>query len=248
MRRFLPRRSLRREKYRSLGALLPRGLFVVGIVALGGAWAYVLSGSRMLGDGGRILPALLTASIAAASIIYSLGRGQAAAKDQYTLSLIARRFDESDYAQRIHIIGDLRREGRLTPDTTLVQLAAMVWSDPLNDGADKVRAGHAVFPVLNYWEHCCTAYVDDRINRRIFEDLAQDLVRELVNRHARIIGDMRVEEDDNMEHLCAVWFILASDAEREAAVRVLGPVPHRLCPDDKWRWRTCAAKPRASAG
>lgn len=237
MRRFLRRKALRREKYRTPGALLHRGIFVFGAVVLALGWVYVLTGSRFLGAADKLLPSLLTASIAAASIIYSLGRGQEAAKDQYTLSLIARRFDDTDYAGNVNIVGDLRRAGTLTPATTLAQLAAMVWTDPLNPTADKVRAAHALIPILNYWEHCCTAYIDDRINRRIFEDLTQDLVRELVNRHARIIGDMRAEEADNLEHLCAVWFILASDAERRAIVGRLGPAPERLCPDDQARWQ-----------
>lgn len=207
-----------------------------GLMMLAGSWLLVLRASDPL----SVMGPSLTATVAAASLIYSLGRGQDAARDQYTLTLISRRFDDGGYAANMRVANELRLAGQLTPQTGLAELLATLWADP-HDGKTVIRASHAVIPILNYWEHVCTAYVDDRINRRIFEDLVQDLIRELVARFARIIGDMRGEDPTNMEHLCAVWFALATIAEQRALAGRLGPVPARLCAHDQWLWRQAAA-------
>lgn len=202
----------------------------MAFVILAAGWFMVLTGrvENMTGS-------LFTGTIAAASLIYSLGRGQEATKDQYTLTLVAKRFDDGGYAANVRVAGDLRLSGKITPETGLPSLFRIHWTDP-SDKAKRLRAAYAIIPILNYWEHVCTAYVDDRINRRIFEDLVQDLVRDLVSRYPVIVGDMRREDPANMEHLCAVWFVLATDGERARLIPKLGPVPGRLCPDDKWRW------------
>jgi hypothetical protein len=138
------------------------------------------------------------------------------ARDQYTLDLIARRFDDGDYASNVRISSVLSRSGKVTQETGLADLFALEWQtgdDPGNPG-NSMNAAYAIIPVLNYWEHVCTAYVDDRINRQIFEDRVQDLIRELVSRYAVVIGNMRAEDETNIEHLCTVWFVIATDAER----------------------------------
>lgn len=230
MRRFLDRKVARGERYRNLGALWPRIFLIVAGIVLGTGWINVVSGAWQGAEG-----SLLTGTIAAASLIYSLGRGQEATKDQYTLTLVAKRFDDGGYANNVRMASDLRLSGKVEPATHLRSLFRIHWVDP-NDKTKRMRAAYAIVPILNYWEHVCTAYVDDRINRRIFEDLVQDLIRDLVGRYPVIIGDMRQEDGANMEHLCAVWFVLAPDDERRKLVPMLGPVPQRLCPDDKWRW------------
>lgn len=207
---------------------------LLGLGVLGAGWVGALTGHPA-----GIIGNLITATIAAASLVYSLGRGQAATRDQYTLTLVARRFDGGDYAENVRILSDLGLAGTLTPATSLEELRPVTWCDA-HDSRKGRRAAHALFPILNYWEHVCTAYVDDRINRRLFEDLVQDLIRELVGRYPRIIGDMRREDPDNMEHLCAVWFILAPEAERMRLAHLLSPAPQRLCADDKWRWEIAA--------
>lgn len=188
---------------------------------------------------------LITATIAAASLIYSLGRGQEATKDQYTLSLVAKRFDEGHYAENVRIAGELRRSGRVTPETTLAQVFEIEWHDARDD--KKARsAAYAIIPFLNYWEHVCTAYVDNRINRRIFEDLVQDLIRQVISCYPRVIGDMRAEDQSNMEHICTVWFVLAPDKERRAFAPMLGPMPQRLCPHDRWQWERAGGAPQVA--
>lgn len=236
MRQFQPRTCHHVSRYRSLAPWWPRLLLYLALLVLVAAWVVVLRG-----DGPpQLFGSALTATVAAASLIYSLGRGQDAARDQYTLTLISRRFDDGGYAANMRVANELRLAGQLTPDTGLTVLLATFWTDP-HDEKKVIRASHAVIPILNYWEHVCTAYVDDRINRRIFEDLVQDLIRELVARFARIIGDMRAEDPANMEHLCAVWFALATAAEQRALAGRLGPVPARLCAHDQWQWRQLAA-------
>lgn len=235
MLQFQPRASHSVSRYRSLSAWWPTALLYLALVVLAAAWLMVLRSDSMP----TIFGPTLTATVAAASLIYSLGRGQDAARDQYTLTLISRRFDDGGYAANMRVANELRLAGQLTPETSLAELLATFWTDP-HDDKKVTRASHAIIPILNYWEHVCTAYVDDRINRRIFEDLVQDLIRELVGRFARIIGDMRREDPTNMEHLCAVWFALASAAEHRALAAKLGPVPARLCPHDQWRWQQAA--------
>lgn len=204
---------------------------LLAFFVLGCGWTMSL-----LGKAPNLTGNLFTATIAAASLIYSLGRGQEATKDQYTLSLVARRFDEGGYAANVRMASDLKRSGRMTPQTTIKELFEIEWVDP-HDEKNRMRAAYVIVPIMNYWEHVCTAYVDDRITRRIFEDLVQDLIRDLVGRYPTIIGDMRREDPSNMEHLCAVWFVVASAAEQRNLVPSLGPVPERLCPDDQWRWQ-----------
>ncbi len=190
----------------------------------------------LLGKAPNLLGNLFTGTIAAASLIYSLGRGQEATKDQYTLSLVARRFDDGDYAANVRMASDLKRTGKLSPETPLKALFEIEWVD-LQDETNRMRAAYVIVPIMNYWEHVCTAYVDDRITRRIFEDLVQDLIRDLVGRYRTIIGDMRREDASNMEHICAVWFVVSTAEEHRKLVPSLGPVPARLCPDDQWRWQ-----------
>jgi hypothetical protein len=235
MRRFLPRPSLGDRPYRSLEMLWPRLFMAVATALLAMVWLRVA-----FGHDDRLLGSALAATVAAASLVYSLARGQAAARDQYTLSLIAKRFDDGDYAANVRAAGDLRRQGTITPESGLAILNSTSWADPF-DPDNRMRAAYAIIPILNYWEHVCTAYVDDRINRRIFEDLVQDLIRELVGRYPAIIGDMRTEDETNLEHLCAVWWVIASPTERRQLARRLGPVPRRLCNDDQSRWTRAAA-------
>ncbi|GGB97870.1 hypothetical protein GCM10011494_15420 [Novosphingobium endophyticum] len=233
MRRFLQRRSPRNSHYRSFSWFWPRALFIAALFVLVAGWL-----AALLLKAHSLLPGLITGSVAAASIVFSLARARENARDQYTLDLIARRFDDGDYASNVRMSSVLTRSGKVTHETGLKDLFALEWktgADPENP-AHAMNAAYAIIPVLNYWEHVCTAYVDDRINRQIFEDLVQDLIRELVSRYAVVIGDMRAEDETNIEHLCAVWFVIATDAERSLHCARLGPVPKRLCSDDQWRW------------
>lgn len=236
MRQFQPRASHVVSRYRSLTPWWPRLLLYFALAMLAAAWWEVWRAD----NASPAFGSTLTATVAAASLIYSLGRGQDAARDQYTLTLIARRFDDGGYAASMRVANELRLAGKLMPETSLAELLVTFWTDPY-DKKNVTRASHAIIPILNYWEHVCTAYVDDRINRQIFEDLVQDLIRELVERFGRIIGDMRREDPTTMEHLCAVWFALATAAEHRALAAKLGPVPARLCVHDQWRWQQAAA-------
>ena len=191
--------------------------------------------AALAGRADSLAGSLFTGTIAAASLIYSLGRGQEATKDQYTLTLVAKRFDDGGYAANVRVASDLRIAGKIRPETNLKSLFNIHWVDPA-DKSKRLRAAYAIIPILNHWEHVCTAYVDDRINRRIFEDLVQDIIRDLIGRYPVVIGDMRREDPSHMEHLCAVWFVLASPTERARLIPSLGPVPQRLCPNDQWRW------------
>ena len=208
----------------------PKLFFATAFLVLVSAWF-----SYLLGVNDQLLSGLITATIAAASIVYSLGSGRDAARDQYTLSLIARRFDDGDYARNVRIASDLKRDGSVTADTTIAVLMTIFWTNP-HDKKDVLKAAYAIIPILNYWEHVCTAYVDNRINRSILEDLVQDLIREMVARYPGVIGSMRAESPDNLDHLCTVWFVVASDEERDRLCSRLGAVPHRLCHDDRFRW------------
>lgn len=230
MYKFQPRRSQVERKYRSLEPALLRFLLGAIIITIVTAWVLAAAGSKAIQPG-----SVLTATVAAASLIYSLGRGQAATKDQYTMTLIAKRFDDGGYADNVRKASDLRQQKIVTEQTSLAWLLEVEWVDP-HDASKRLRAAHAIIPILNYWEHVCTAYVDDRINRQIFEDLVQDLIRDLVGRYPKIIGDMRREDATNLEHLCAVWFVLATGEEHRLLVPLLGPSPQRLAPHDQDLW------------
>jgi len=201
--------------------------FAASIVLLAGAWIKFLTS-----DDDRLFAGLVTATLSAASIVYSLARARQSARSQFTLTLLAGRFSNSDYADNVRIFSDARRLKRVRTDTTLTQLKAL----RLIDKNDKKVPFHAIVPLLNFWEHVCTAYVDDHIDRQVFEDAVRDMVTDITGYLPTIIGDMRREEPSNFEHLCAVWFILVPDADRERLVPLLGSPPARLAPDDKWRW------------
>ncbi|MBU6166905.1 MAG: hypothetical protein KGQ52_12375 [Alphaproteobacteria bacterium] len=235
MPRFLPRKSLVESSYHSSRWPAPP-LFLAAVVCALALLLWLLPDDTR----GRLLGPALTATIAAVSLVYSLGRNQEAGKDQYTLSLVSKRFDDGGYAQNVRMAADLARAALITDATSLKQLKATVWVDP-HDPDKRQPAAYAIYSILNYWEHVCTAYVDDRINRQIFEDLVQDLIRDLVSRYPAIIGDMRREDPTNMEHLCAVWFVLADGRERATLARRLGPVPERLPPFERSRWEAACA-------
>ncbi|MEZ5708649.1 MAG: hypothetical protein R3E02_04575 [Blastomonas sp.] len=204
------------------------------------AWIFALIGQfdDQIGN-------LITATVAAASIVYSVSRAQQASKDQYTFNLLANRFENASYETNVSLLSEYRRQKIVDHETTLDDLLGIKTLS--SDWIAKPKPPYyALVPVLNFWEHVCTAYVDDRINRKILEDSVQDLIRDLVARYGLIIGDMRGEDDENLEHLCCVWFVVASQAERALTTPKLGPVPKRLSPDDQWRWKKWAkAKKRA---
>lgn len=240
MQRFLPRRVIRRVKYRSPGSQLPGDLLfgLATLVVLGiGTSAYWRDPRT------PVLGGLLTGTIAALSIIFSVSRTRAQSRDQYTLSLVAARFDRVDYLENARIVDEHVKAGTIADTTTLAQLLAIAPDTAATGYKERDKpVFYAVVLLLNYWEHVCTAYVDDRINRRIFEDLVQDLIREMVARHACVIGDMRNEDGTNLEHLCAVWFALATEEERRSLTARLGAVPPRLCPADQGRWECLQAR------
>jgi hypothetical protein len=209
----------------------------VAILLLAATGLAVLDGNSQIQAG-----SVVAAIVAAASLIYSLGRTQEATKDQYTLTLIAKRFDDGDYATNVRIASDLRAQGVISEATGLSDILVDEYVDPKDD-SKRIRIVHIIIPIINYWEHVCTAYVDDRINRDIFEDLIQDLIETLISRFSKIIGEARNHDPRNMEHLCAVWFVTTSSEQQRRFAWQLGPVPQRLAPHDKWRWEVAVAAP-----
>ncbi|MEP6786241.1 MAG: hypothetical protein ABI898_10935 [Sphingomonadales bacterium] len=231
MREFRKRRTVRAERYRSYSGILPAAFFFAALIALGAGWINYIFRPSQIGLGG-----LITASISAASIVYSLARARQSAKSQFTLTLLASRFSNGEYAENVQIVGAARADGTLTTETDIITLKTL----PAPAGCEKPPY-HAVIPLLNFWEHVCTAYVDDHIDRQVFEDSATDLIFDMVGRYPRIISDLRAIDSENFEHLCATWFVLSSDVRRRDLAGKLGRVPQRLCSDDEWRWQKIAA-------
>jgi hypothetical protein len=178
----------------------------------------------------------MAGTIASLGVYITASQANRIATRRFTFDILNGRFSNTSYLTSSKTIIWALREARLT---NLGEIKSVI-----PNSSDKSTLYDAVVEYLNFWELLATAYVHGRLDREVFEESVDDMYSNIVRGLGRIIGEMRANDDSAMEHICAVFFVLAKEDEKREYIPLLGPKPPQaLAPVDRALWASAAAPP-----